>query len=701
MINHIKQYKKVAVFSKGIAKKVELKTLLDIEAMVVKPSDNADVNYVVGWGRKPNTQQAKDYANKNTLDYYSLEDGFLHSMGQGVLGSESCSLVVDSKGIYYDATQVSDLETLISEYEKHTPPLLHDARAQNAIQRIIKSNISKYNNGSLQLNDSLFGADEVVLVIDQTAGDMSLKYGYVDENTFERMLQAALDDFPSARIIVKTHPDVVVGKKKGNINLSNIDSRIHIISDQVNPMALLKKVDVVYVATSQMGFEALMLGKHVVCFGVPFYAGWGLTEDRADKSLEVWNRRKKEQTLEAVFTAAYIHYTRYLHPDTQQCCELEDIISYFELQYKNRLELSHKLFCINFTRWKQNHIRFFLGSGSGSKNNLIFVSSASQAIKNGFDSNSQLVTWASKNREQVDELINEFGITPWQVEDGFIRSAGLGTDLTAPASLVLDKSGIYYDPTNPSDLETILQTKKFSDNELKRAELLKLSLLKNELSKYNLGKAFSKTSLSAKPNQKILLVPGQVEGDASIIKGCVDIDSNAALIKVTREENPDAYLIYKPHPDVVSGNRKGKVAPEVIQNHVDLELTDTSITDCLAVVDEVHTMTSLVGFEGLLRGLNVVCYGLPFYSNWGLTVDRHPLARRSKKLRLNELVAGTLVDYPLYINWQTGQFTTPEIIVAQLKNQIDKQGGKQSNQVFWIIRFGRKIINFLKGSRVI
>ena len=699
----------IATFSKGIFNNKKIKAFLQSQEMLFQPRKNQEIDLVVGWGKKANTQPAITFSKKSELPYASLEDGFIHSMGQGVLGSESCSLVVDRKGIYYDATQASDLEILISEYGKHssvepveyTPLLLHDARAQNAIQRIIKSNISKYNNASLQLDDSLFDADEVVLVIDQTAGDMSLKYGHVNEDTFDKMLQAALDDYPNARIIVKTHPDVIVGKKKGNINLSDLDPRVRVISAQINPMALLKKVEAAYVATSQMGFEALMLEKHVVCFGVPFYAGWGLTEDRADKSLEVWSRRKKERTLEEVFTAAYIQYTRYLHPDTQQRCELEDILSYFELQYKNRLELSHKTFCINFTRWKQNHIKAFLSSISTDKNGIVFVSSAQQAIKKGFDSNSQLVTWASKNQEQVDELINEFGITPWQVEDGFIRSAGLGTDLTAPASLVLDKTGIYYDPTKPSDLETILQTKKFSDNELKRAELLKHSLLKNELSKYNLGKAFCNASLSAKPNQKIILIPGQVEGDASIIKGCIEIDSNTALIKATREENPDAYLIYKPHPDVVSGNRKGKVAPEVIQNYVDLELTDASITDCLAVVDEVHTMTSLVGFEGLIRGLKVFCYGLPFYSSWGLTDDRYPLKRRSKKLKLNELVAGTLIDYPLYINWQTGQFTTPEIIVEQLKKQIDKQGGKQSNQVFWIIRFGRKIKNFIKGSRVI
>ena len=351
------------------------------------------------------------------------------------------------------------------------------------------------------------------------------------------------------------------------------------------------------------------------------------------------------------------------------------------------------LYCINFSRWKQNHIRAFLGE----KEDVLFISSANQAIEKGFNPSSQLVTWASKDQSEVDKLKKEFSITPWQVEDGFIRSAGLGTDLTAPASLVLDKTGIYYDPSQSNDLETLLQTKEFSNTELERANTLKTSLLKNELSKYNLGSGIDKSSLTTTPNQRIILIPGQVEEDASIKKGCVDIKTNTDLILAVRDNEPDAYLIYKPHPDVVSGNRKGKVSKATIQKHIDLELTDTSITDCLSIVDEVHTMTSLVGFEGLMRQLKVVCYGLPFYSNWGLTVDKHPIKRRTRKLKLNQLIAATLIDYPRYINWQTQAFTTPEILVKQLKEQIDKQGGKKSNRVLLPIRIIRKIINFFKG----
>ncbi|MEE9328328.1 MAG: capsule biosynthesis protein [Cocleimonas sp.] len=351
------------------------------------------------------------------------------------------------------------------------------------------------------------------------------------------------------------------------------------------------------------------------------------------------------------------------------------------------------LFCINFTRWKQNHIKAFLKS----EGSVLFVSSADDAVKQGFESESQLISWASKDQAQVQQLVETFDISPWYVEDGFIRSAGLGTDLTAPASLVLDKTGIYYDPNSPSDLEVILQGKSFTNDELNRAKKLKYSLLDNELSKYNLGLAFNKSHLKAKDGQTIILIPGQVEGDASIKKGCVNVKTNADLIKSVRQNKPDAYLIYKPHPDVVSGNRKGMVDDATLQTHCDLVLLDVSITDCLAVIDEVHTMTSLVGFEGLLRELKVVCYGLPFYSNWGLTDDQHQLSRRSRKLKLDELVAGTLIDYPLYINWQTGDFTTPEFIVKQLKEQIEKQGGKQSNQISWFNRVLRKINNFVRA----
>ncbi|HFC92793.1 MAG TPA: capsular polysaccharide biosynthesis protein, partial [Leucothrix mucor] len=161
------------------------------------------------------------------------------------------------------------------------------------------------------------------------------------------------------------------------------------------------------------------------------------------------------------------------------------------------------------------------------------------------------------------------------------------------------------------------------------------------------------------------------------------------------------YLIFKPHPDVISGNRKGAVDNKIIDQHCDLMLDDVSVTDCLGIVDEVHTMTSLVGFEGLLREIKVVCYGLPFYSNWGLTQDRHYLKRRNPEqknsISLDKLVAATLILYPRYIHWQTRAYTTPEFIVLQIKKSIEQQGGKQANKIPTIVRKLRQAKQLIKG----
>jgi capsular polysaccharide export protein len=368
------------------------------------------------------------------------------------------------------------------------------------------------------------------------------------------------------------------------------------------------------------------------------------------------------------------------------------------LQQTMRKAAFGNLFCFGFTLWKRNYIRRFLQSPN---NTLHFVSTAKQAIKKGVNHDSQIILWASKNRSEAEQLSKHLNKPIHCKEDGFIRSVGIGTDLTAPASLVLDSKGIYFDPNSCSDLENLLQNHHFDLPLLKRAKKLRVLLLDNEVSKYNLGNTLPTHLIQATPEQTLLLIPGQVEDDASIQTGCVDIFTNRKLIITVRESNPDAYIIFKPHPDVISGNRKGAVEQSVIDTYCDLMLDDISITDCLRITDEVHTMTSLVGFEGLLREMKVTCYGLPFYSNWGLTQDRHYLKRRNPNknnaLTIDELVAATLILYPRYINWATSAYTTPEFIVQQIKQHIEQQGGKKANKIPFITRKLRQIKQLIKG----
>jgi capsular polysaccharide export protein len=250
-----------------------------------------------------------------------------------------------------------------------------------------------------------------------------------------------------------------------------------------------------------------------------------------------------------------------------------------------------------------------------------------------------------------------------RLEDGFLRSVGLGADLVNPVSWVLDQRGIYYDATRPSDLEYLLQTIEFSSALLARAALLRNRIVESGLTKYNVGHDnWERPTTSA----RVVLVPGQVESDASIQFGAPGIRTNMGLLQAVRIANPDAYVVYKPHPDVIAGLRaKGRGEDEAL-HWCDQIAIDVAMGEMLSAVDEVHVLTSLAGFEALLRGKRVTCYGQPFYAGWGLTKDIEAFSRRSRHLSLDMLVAGALILYPSYISRTTGRFTTPECVLHEL-----------------------------------
>ncbi len=250
-----------------------------------------------------------------------------------------------------------------------------------------------------------------------------------------------------------------------------------------------------------------------------------------------------------------------------------------------------------------------------------------------------------------------------RLEDGFIRSVGLGADLIQPLSWALDTCGIYYDATQPSDLENLLENYHFDTALLSRAQALRQRLVAAGLTKYNVGTATWQRPTVANP---VILVPGQVESDASLAFGAPGLRNNLDLLKAVRLANPAAYILYKPHPDVVAGLRKRGQGEDEARQWCDEIVVDVAMGALLEQVDAVHTLTSLSGFEALLRGKQVVCYGLPFYAGWGLTEDVLTVGRRTRTLQLDELVAATLILYPTYVSRSNGQFTTPEQALDEL-----------------------------------
>lgn len=298
-----------------------------------------------GWGRKKTGRFAlwchKVFGGKLTL----FEDGFIRSIGLGVDGSPSFSTVEDDVGIYYDATTPSQLEKILNSYDFAADEKLMDD-ARRAIGLIVEHNISKYNNASSEIpnqvghpkgisfraNDGVgVGNDELrVLVIAQTAGDASLKYGMLDDYTTNNMIDAAIEENPHAKIYLKVHPDVLRGKKKSDIDIESARQKCIIIEENVNPLSLLKHFSKVYTKTSGMGFEALLVGCECVCFGMPFYAGWGITTDKS-----TCQRRQKKLTLEEVFAGAYILYTRYNNPYDKCDSDIFDTIKTITKMHRN------------------------------------------------------------------------------------------------------------------------------------------------------------------------------------------------------------------------------------------------------------------------------------------------------------------------------------------------------------------------------
>ena len=282
-----------------------------------------------GWGRKKTGCFAVWCSQKFGGTFTLYEDGFIRSIDLGVEGSPSFSIVEDDVGLYYDATTPSKLENILNTYDFASDvKLMIDAK--KAIKLLVEHNISKYNSASeiddrFRIKYGMTGdenSEKKVLVIAQTAGDTSLEYGMLNDYTTEDMLNAALSENPDAKVYLKIHPDVLSGKKKSDIDIVTAKEKCIIIEENVNPISLLKHFSKVYTKTSGMGFEALLVGCECVCFGMPFYAGWGVTQDRS-----ICTRRVPKRSIEEIFAAAYILYTRYYNPYEKRDSDIFDTIA--------------------------------------------------------------------------------------------------------------------------------------------------------------------------------------------------------------------------------------------------------------------------------------------------------------------------------------------------------------------------------------
>ncbi|MGR3660534.1 MAG: capsular polysaccharide biosynthesis protein, partial [Paracoccaceae bacterium] len=636
--------RRLYVYNGGFLTQPRIRRILDLAGWNISLGKPGPDDWIGVWGKSPTAPRGEAVSDKTNAPILRVEDSFLRSVLPGRSGSPPIGLNIDQRGVHFDSATPSELEHLLATHPLDDSALLNRARA--AADRLRRANLSKYNafDPAAAVPDAPY-----VLVIDQTKGDASIAHGGANAATFREMLVFAQTEHPANRIVIKTHPETAAGHREGHFGPDDETDRITLLSDPVCPWKLMEGAIAVYTVSSQLGFEAIYAGHKPRVFGQPFYSGWGLTTDEYPVA-----RRERKLTRAQLFAAAMILYPTWYDPNRDRLCDLEDTISALEAETRAWREDHEGYDAAGISRWKHQHMQAFFGQTTP----VSFVKPDAPA-----NPPRKRMIWGSAKASP----------NTLRIEDGFLRSRGLGAKLIPPLSLVCDDIGIYYDPTGPSRLEHLIAaTPNLSDAALQRAETLIRRLNRSKISKYNLPE----TTLPDLPEGYRILVPGQVEDDASILKGCGDIRTNLELLIRTRADNPDAMILYKPHPDVEAGLRLGKIADETALEHADLVLKNTNPIALINAVDEVWTLTSLLGFEALIRTTPVTCLGTPFYAGWGLTADFGDIPqRRNSRPTLAMLVHACLIDYPRYFDPVSKRPCPVEVALDRLETgNIPKPG---------------------------
>ncbi len=431
-----------------------------------------------------------------------------------------------------------------------------------------------------------------------------------------------------------------------------------VVPRPIDPWRAIERADCVYTAGGETGFLALLAGAKVCCFAASFYSGWGSTADKSGVPQKPFRR-----TVDELFAGACLVATRCLDPYRNKPASFEDVVEIFDEWRKIEAANRRITACLGMSFWKRRRVADFLRSSAGTP---AFRRTAKAAVaKARARSGGTVAVWASRAPAGLAEAAERDRVPLIRVEDGFVRSVGLGSDFMPPASLVLDGRGMHFDPSVRSDLERLLLETEFDAALIERARALIARLLAGGVTKYNLGKRMP--SLDWPDGRRRILVPGQVEDDLSVRLGGEGVRGNLDLLARVRMANPDAFILYKPHPDVEAGHRKGKIPDEAARRFANIVIRTVSTAALLAEIDELHTLTSLAGFEALLRRRRVAVYGRPFYAGWGLTADLAGIDR-GRRLVLEELVAGALILYPRYLDPVTRLPCGPEIIIERLED---------------------------------
>jgi capsular polysaccharide export protein len=263
--------------------------------------------------------------------------------------------------------------------------------------------------------------------------------------------------------------------------------------------------------------------------------------------------------------------------------------------------------------------------------------------------------WSYKFPPELRRICAEHRIPIHFVEDGFVRGFGLGVAKTKPMSLAFDGKGMHFDRNTVTDLDALLNAEGPLPDTAMAASTQVMDAIRNGVTKYmGLTKRTDLTdALMLDPDRRTILVLGQVEDDLSIAYGMEGFMSGNDLVARVALANPDAHILYRPHPESLAVAKKHYSNPKDVSHIAHVIGPEWSLKETFAAAHEAHAITSLAGLEAAVAGLEVHTYGTPFYAGWGFTTDHgltHTPGKRTRTRTLEEVVAAAYVLYPRYFH---------------------------------------------------
>ncbi len=583
---------------------------------------------------------------KNFTGY--VEEGFLAYLRHPICGQSPLSLIIGRTGIHYDSTRPSDLQSILTQTVASWSDGM-GARARRIMATIKRLRLSKYNHQEGSLGEGPQRRYRVLLV-DQSTESRALRYGGANSGIFEQMMDSACKAFPETDVVVKMHPDHDLRRTKSILH-GMIPPGVRVVPPGVNIWSVLDQVDEVYTVSSQVGFEALMAGKKVVCFGQPFYSGWGLTTDVASR-----RGSGRQLTLEQLVYGVLVKYPLYIHPERQEFCEIEEILSYLESAHLGTLGFYERIYTVGLRRQQKLVLTEYLRAHLAL--NVSHISQKS-ARSRTFSSTEAVLYWEPREYHGDDlSYLESRGVSvlragPWPVDP-------IQGDRTKPNCLQITRNRLYNDGSSQNDLVLLLEQAHFDSDLLRRAE----SLQQNFLAILDQDTKIRSHILSNHSiDRRIALVLGQGEGEGPLGVREKAVSTDHELLAKVRQDFPEAYILYAPPVGEASSEKRLPMSVE--STLYDQLVRPEHAASCFKLADTVHVVSAFRGIYALIYGKLLYTYGRPFYAGWGLTQDAEVFVGRSRQRSLTELLCAIFILGPTYFNWLTHTSGTPEEAVRR------------------------------------